>query len=68
VTRDLWPFAQEKLQSGWDRVAALAFVGWALLIAFSASVVDLVMGRDIPHPDLKQVAPSPEPIRQNKAA
>jgi hypothetical protein len=68
VTRDLWPFLQEKVQSGVDRLAALVFLGWALLIASSASVVDLAMGREIPHPDLKQVAPSPEPIRQNKAA
>ena len=56
----------EKIQSGLDRVAAAWALAWALVAAFLESAVDLLTGREVPHPDLKQVAPSPEPIRQVK--
>ena len=68
MSREIWPFFEEKLQSGRDRVVAVAVLGWALVTAVGAAILDVVSGREVPHPDLKQVAPSPEPIRQDKAA
>lgn len=62
------PFLDEKFQSVQDSILAVLELGWALLTAVVASIIDFVRGKEVPHPDLKQVAPSPEPLAQDKAA
>jgi hypothetical protein len=68
VSREIGLFLQEKFQSGRDTAVAVVVLGWELMTAVAAAILDVVSGREVPHPDLKQVAPSPEPIRQDKAA
>jgi hypothetical protein len=58
----------EKLQSGWDRLNAACVLAWTMLVVFLQSTIDVLTGREVPHPDLKQVAPSPEPSKQGRAA
>jgi len=59
---------RDKIESWLDRVQAAGLLGWFLLVALSESVADVISGREIPHPDLKQVAPSPEPRQHDRAA
>jgi hypothetical protein len=67
-SREVCVAMREKILWGWDRIQAGCELGWMILAAVLASLADLISGREIPHPDLKQAAPSPEPVQQNRAA
>lgn len=62
------PLFGERTHSVVDRVKAAFKLGYILTGAVLESVMDLVTGREVPHPDLKQVASSPEPTEQKRAA
>lgn len=51
----------ERLRTGIDALTAAATLSWLFLSAAFDSAVDMISGRELPHPDLKTVAEGPEP-------
>jgi hypothetical protein len=51
----------ERLKSVWDSLSAAAALAWTFFTALVDTAVDLLSGRQLPHPDFKSVAESPAP-------
>lgn len=51
----------EGLKTGLDTVTGAAVLTWSFLGSLADMAVDLMAGRELPHPDLKSVAAAPEP-------
>lgn len=55
-------YLPEPLKTGLDTLSSAATLSWAFLGAVLNTAIDIVSGRQLPHPDMKSVAEAPEPV------